>query len=268
MSRLKDKGRLQPFVAVDREMMRTPAWRAMSCGARILYIHLKLRWRSQSQNNGRLYLSHRNAQQEMGGAQRDSIGRWFRELQHYGFIVKTADGSLGVDGMGKAPHWRITEANAPGGRNGDTWMLPTRDYLKWDGTKFHDDRGAVKRRAKKQNPGLQTQARVACKPRPGLACKPRPLPTTTGLQTQAISDEGGGLQTQAISRSTSLGGRAGSFLKEQQGTKLPWSTPQVIEVTDPVEIAAIRRAIEAQDEIERAKFELERLRRRQWKPAG
>jgi hypothetical protein len=238
MSRRKDKGRLPPFVAVDREMMRSPAWRAMSCGARILYIHLKLRWRSQSQNNGRLYLSHRDAQQEMGGSNRESISRWFRELEHYGFIVKTADGSLGVDGMGKAPHWRITEADAPGGRNGDTWMLPTRDYLKWDGTKFHDDRGAVKRaRKKKQNPGLQSGARVDCKVGPGLAYKVVPVHPATGLQSGAISDEGGGPQNGAIYRSTSLGGRAGSFLKEQRGTKLPWNTPTVIEVTDPEEAA-------------------------------
>ena len=36
MSRNKDKGRLPPFVPVDREMMRSPAWRATSHGARSL----------------------------------------------------------------------------------------------------------------------------------------------------------------------------------------------------------------------------------------
>src|SRR5262245_650095 len=152
--REKDKGRLPPFVAVDQEMMRSPAWRAASCGARMLYIHLKWRWRSQSKNNGRLYISHRDAIEEMGAC-RDSISRWFRELQHYGFIAMTAEGCLGVDGMGKAPHWRITEAHGPGGRNGDTWMLPTKDYLKWDGTKFKDDRGAVRREGnRKRRPVL------------------------------------------------------------------------------------------------------------------
>jgi hypothetical protein len=145
MSGRRDKGRLAPFVAVDREMMGSRAWQALSMGARVLYTHLKARWRSRTRNNGRLFLSQREAVEEMGCVQRDSVSRWFRELEHYGFIVKTAEGSLGVDGKGKAPHWRLTEAEAPGGRNGDTWMLPTKDYLKWDGMPFVDDRGAVKR---------------------------------------------------------------------------------------------------------------------------
>jgi len=140
----KDKGRLAPFVPIDLEVMNSPAWRATSHGARWLYMHLKRRWSFKQKNNGRLFLSHRDAQAEIGGG-RDSIGRWFRELQHYGFIVMTEPGGLGVDGKGKAPRWRLTELEAPGGRNGSTWMLPTKDYLKWDRTKFRDDRGAVKR---------------------------------------------------------------------------------------------------------------------------
>jgi hypothetical protein len=174
--RNQDKGRLPPFVAVNQEMMRSPAWRATSCGARILYIHLKWRWRWKTKNNGRLFLSHREAQREMGAANRDSISRWFRELQHYGFIVKTAEHHLGVDGKGKAAQWRLTEEHGPGGRNGDTWMLPTKDYLKWNGAVFRDDRGDVRRAAAKKR------------------------------------------------------------------AKLIWSTPTLTEVTDPEEVAAIRKA--------------------------
>jgi hypothetical protein len=198
--RNKDKGRLAPFVPIDREMMDCPAWRAMTHGACRLYMSLKRRWSFKQRNNGRIFLSQRDAMKEMGCDNRDSISRWFRELQHYGFIVMTEGGCLGVDGKGKAPHWRLTEAEAFGGKGENTWMLPTKDYLKWDEVKFKDDRGAVKRewvkkqnpapktRVRKQNPGLQTEARVACKPRPGLACKPRPLGRATGPQTEAISD--------------------------------------------------------------------------------
>jgi hypothetical protein len=141
----RDKGRLAPFVPLDQEIIRSPAWRAMSMGARSLYIHLKRRWSFKQRNNGRIYLSQRDAQEEMGAACRDSVSRWFRELQHYGFIVMTSPGCLGLDGKGKAPHWRLTELEASGGRGGNTWMLPTKDYLKWDGTKFHDQQGAAKR---------------------------------------------------------------------------------------------------------------------------
>src|SRR5215475_2120368 len=84
MSKHKDKGRLAPFVAVDLEVMSSPAWRAMSHGARWLYVHLKRRWSFKQRNNGRLFLSQRDAQEELGaGVVRDSISRWFRELQHY-----------------------------------------------------------------------------------------------------------------------------------------------------------------------------------------
>jgi hypothetical protein len=141
----KDKGRLAPFVPLDQEVMRSPAWRATSFGARWLYVHLKRRWSFKQKNNGRIFLSQRDAQEEIGAPRRDSISRWFRELQHYGFIVMTHAGGLGVNGKGKAPHWRLTELEAPGGRNGNTLMLPTKDYLKWNGTRFQDGQGAAQR---------------------------------------------------------------------------------------------------------------------------
>jgi hypothetical protein len=182
----------------------------------------------KQRNNGRLFLSHRDAIKEIGGPQRDSISRWFRELQHYGFIVQTEAGCLGIDGKGKAPRWRLTELEAPGGRDSSTLMLPTRDFLKWDGTKFRDDRGAVLRaRKKKQNPGLQRGARVACKEGPGLACKTRPLSPATGLQSKAISDTPPGLQSRARSRSTTrAGGRALKTEDEPKGAVIdlpPWA---------------------------------------------
>jgi hypothetical protein len=59
--------------------------------------------------------------------------RWFRELQHYGFIVMVSPAHHGVNGHGKAPHWRLTEE----------WYLgkaPTRDFLSWDGIPFTEKR--------------------------------------------------------------------------------------------------------------------------------
>jgi hypothetical protein len=62
-------------------------------------------------------------------------------LQHYGFIVMTKGGSLGINGKGTAPHWRLTEL-------GYMRDLPTNDFLKWDGIKFKDQ----PRPRRKQNP--------------------------------------------------------------------------------------------------------------------
>jgi hypothetical protein len=235
----KDKGRLPPFVPLDVEVMSSPAWRATSLGARWLYVHLKRRWSFKQRNNGRLFLSQRNAQEEIGLGVRDSISRWFRELQHYGFIVQTEAGCLGLDGKGRAPHWRLTELEAPGGRNGSTLMLPTKDFLKWDGTKFRDDRGAVRRVHEKQNPGPQRKARVARKERPGLARKERPLHPATGPQREAIADDQGGPQREAISRSTTRVVRGRGLSNEKGEIVTDWLRPDPAS-TDPDDQQVLR----------------------------
>jgi hypothetical protein len=235
----KDKGRLPPFVPLDVEVMSSPAWRATSLGARWLYVHLKRRWSFKQRNNGRLFLSQRNAQEEMGLGKRDSISRWFRELQHYGFIVQTEAGCLGLDGKGRAPHWRLTELEAPGGRNGSTLMLPTKDFLKWNGTKFRDDRGAVRRVHEKQNPGPQREARVARKERPALARKLGPLHPPTGPQTRAIAEHRGGPQREAISRSTTRVARGRGLGNEEAGIVTDWPIPSP-DSTDPDDQQVLR----------------------------
>src|SRR5262249_5790158 len=114
-----------------------------------------------------------------------------------GFIVMTEPGCLGVDGKGKAPHWRLTEAEWPGGRNGNTWMLPTKNYLKWDGMKFRDDRGDVLRqrerrgrekKEKKQDPTPEIQGRAPRKSRVGPPRKSRVVRPAPTHDIQGISD--------------------------------------------------------------------------------
>src|SRR4051812_30028083 len=108
MARPREKSRLPPFVPLLVGTLDAPAWRALSHGARSLYIALKRRYSPNSHNNGRMFLSQRAAALEIN-SHHNEVARWFRELQHYGFIVCTSRGSLGVDGKGKAPHWRLTE---------------------------------------------------------------------------------------------------------------------------------------------------------------
>src|SRR6476469_6800786 len=107
MRRSNDKNRdiklRGQFIPAFVETRRTPAWKAMSMGARELYITLKgHHFVGVKNNNGRIFLSERKATEEMGVSNRESIRRWYRELQHYGFIVMTNPGSLGVGGKGKA----------------------------------------------------------------------------------------------------------------------------------------------------------------------
>src|SRR5260221_8446144 len=96
-----DKGRLPPFVPLLRETLASPAWRAMSPYARLVYIALKARYSINLRNNGRIYLSVRVAARETG-LSKNAAARSFHEMRHYGFVVMTAGGCLGVGGRGKA----------------------------------------------------------------------------------------------------------------------------------------------------------------------
>ena len=129
MKRRQDKGRLPPFVPLFKGTLDAAAWRAMSHGARSLYVCLKRRYSTNFNNNGNLYLSQRDAASELGSGTAQ-VGRWFHELEHYGFIVMTEPGCLGLDGKGKAPHWRITELGTLAN------PVPSRDFNRWNGVRF------------------------------------------------------------------------------------------------------------------------------------
>src|SRR5262245_2036464 len=135
-----------PFMFMLYDTLDSAAWRAMSYGARCLYVALKRQYKTDRHNNGKIYLSFRQAQHELGGCSFESLWRWFDELQHFGFIVQVKAGCLGFDGTGKAPHWRLTEL---GTRLYNQYEEPTRDFLKWDGTPFRWDP------PKKQKPKLE-----------------------------------------------------------------------------------------------------------------
>jgi hypothetical protein len=111
----------QPFVSVLKPTLKEPAWRALSFGARCLYIQLKSLFTGK--NNGKIYLSVRKAAEELN-ASRSSTERWFRELQDHGFIRPTQKAFLGLDGQATATYWRLTEVGCMGEQ-------PTRDYLQW-----------------------------------------------------------------------------------------------------------------------------------------
>lgn len=167
--RYKDKGRIEgPFVPLLKETMASPAWRTMSPVGRLLYIALKARYGINLKNNGRIYLSVRMAARETG-LNKDTITRAFHENVHYGFIRMTEAGCLGLEGRGKAPHWRLTEL-------GYMTNPPTRDFMRWDGTIFQD--------AKKQKP--VRPSRTDCPTGPDI-----PLSDQTGHLVAELSDQTG-----------------------------------------------------------------------------
>jgi len=131
-SRYKDKGRIPgQYTAIRWEILDSAAWKQMSMGARLLYIALIKPLSFNRDNNGKIFLSTRHAAKQLG-ANKHSISIWFRELEHYGFIVMTEPGSIGP--KGKAAKWRITDVGW-GVLDGKS-IEPTKDYLKWTGEVF------------------------------------------------------------------------------------------------------------------------------------
>ena len=103
----------------------------------------------------------------------------------------TTPGSLGVDGRGKAPHWRLTEGRYKG-------EAETCDYKRWNGERFRDQPPSKQ----KQKPGTTMRARVAPLYEPVGGTKVVPLPEPTGTTMRAIREEPPGTTMRAISRST------------------------------------------------------------------
>jgi hypothetical protein len=129
MSRRKTKGRITtPFVWISKDMLKSPAWIATSHGGRSLYIALKSHLSNDHSNNGHFFLSQRKAARQIG-SDTEEITHWYRELQHYGFIVMTKGAYLDIDGVGKSPHWRLTEIDYKG-------KAATCDYIWWSGEKY------------------------------------------------------------------------------------------------------------------------------------
>jgi len=204
----RDKGRLPPFLPLLFGTIDSPAWRAMSHGAKWLYAVLKRR----SNSGPKAYVSYRDAMHELK-AGRGKIREWFAELQHYGFIRQHSPGCLGVDGKGKSPHWRLTEKGVTSKANPEGIFEPAPcDFLKWDGTPFDPKPYRIRHGAtawnvvklKKQNPS--THVRKTPVPTSGTP----PVPTSgtsqeqTGTHVSSIERDVTGTHVGSISRLTTL----------------------------------------------------------------
>ena len=125
-SKIYGKGRIEgPWTGVRYEVLDSAAWKRTSMGARLLYIALLRRLSFKAYNNGNIYLATRKAAEELGASQR-IVCIWFRELEHYGFVEMTEQGSIGP--RGRATRWRITDMEW--GELDGKPIKATKDYLK------------------------------------------------------------------------------------------------------------------------------------------
>lgn len=109
------------FVMLLEYMQASEAWATLQPGPRALYVELKRRFNGT--NNGELYLSHRDASKALNVA-RNTVARWFRELEARGFIRKTCDHYLGPSGIGQAATYALEEEPCNG-------KAATKTYMSW-----------------------------------------------------------------------------------------------------------------------------------------
>jgi hypothetical protein len=130
----KIKAKQPPFVAIYRHTMKSPAWCALSVGARATFFELRTNYNTKSQNA--VFLSARDGAKKLN-VNKETVGKWLHELEHYGFIAKVQGAHLGLSGVGKAARYRLTDSPYAG-------KPPTYDFQNWDGVLYDP--------TKKQNP--------------------------------------------------------------------------------------------------------------------
>jgi hypothetical protein len=216
----RKKGHLPPFVPLIRTTLASPAWKQLSFGARSLYVVLRSYLRVDNLNNGNVFRSYRDAATDLGTKSTRSVQRWFRELEHYGFIAMTTGPCLGVDGEGIAPHWRITEC--PTFDNKGTHIAPTRDFERWDGVLFDDP-------AKKK----KTESRIP----KGHAAYPKGAHTNDLKLGQKRSKR---IPKGYIDLPASMYPKGVHNCLPLPKSPMCWSMPRLTEVIDPAEEAAIQ----------------------------
>lgn len=113
MARKDKHGSRGHFIKLDNWVFEHATYRALSLGARAL--HMEIIRVYNGHNNGSLYLSHRIAASRLGCC-RNTVAKFYNELESAGFILKTRDHCLGAVGRGEAKHWELTHLSMPGSK--------------------------------------------------------------------------------------------------------------------------------------------------------
>ena len=167
MSRKSKSRKRPPYVALYRRTVKSAAWKALTVGARATFFALASNYNTNMQNA--VYLSARTGAKELG-VNKDTVTKWLRELDFYGFIALVQRGTIGVYGYGRATQYRLTDRPYAG-------SAPTYDFQNWTGEIFD---------YQKQNPVLMARTPrpkktdIAKSGQPSSLCPKKPDIRTTG----------------------------------------------------------------------------------------
>jgi hypothetical protein len=198
----KHRGKLAPFIAMDRHQHKSAAFAALSAVAQALLVHLTYNYNTKMMNS--VYLSARDGAKKLNMS-KNTAARALLELEHYGFIVKLTGAYLGVSGVGKSAHYRLTAR-----RYGN--LGATRDYDKWTGEIFSP---------KKQNPVPPQGQCVPPQVHRGRAGKPPKMEQVSHHRYIGEVTDCPTTGTYLVSPAPGLEGRPAG---------LKWSTPTLVEL--------------------------------------
>jgi DNA-binding transcriptional MocR family regulator len=120
-------------VRLYHSMMKTMAWKSLSCTARCVYIEIEKRYGGPGSNNGQIHLSVREGAAALK-VSKTSVAKALRELQERGFIVAVTRGGFNRKNR-HATEWRLT-AHA----SDVSTQFATREFERWEpGQTFGDD---------------------------------------------------------------------------------------------------------------------------------
>jgi hypothetical protein len=181
-----------------------------------LFFELQSNYNTNRQNT--VFLSARVGSKKLN-AHKDTVTKWMRELEHYGFVVMVQGAHLGVHGSGKAAHYRLTDRPYAG-------KAPTYDFQNWSGELFdYKKQNPVRldRTPRPRKPDIRHEARVV------EITKKRP--TEPDIRNAPECPTRQDIDSLTSSFETRLGSEAEIFLPLSSKPKLVWSTPVLTEVT-------------------------------------
>ncbi|WP_192931301.1 helix-turn-helix domain-containing protein [Gemmobacter serpentinus] len=112
------------FVPLLLKTMESPAWLSLTTKAKALYPLLVGRSGKHREKNGAFFLSVREAAEYLN-LDKNTAGKAMQELQAKGFLIAEKVGVLGVEGVGRATVWRLTEFASGKGKPA------TREFDRW-----------------------------------------------------------------------------------------------------------------------------------------
>ena len=113
------------YVRIEGYMLDSPAWKALSPYAQVLYMAIKRRFRNRGKgksNNGYISMSRREAAAATGRSE-GAMGRAFHDLIEKGFIKITRKSAFNMKDA-RAREYALTEF--PVGDN-----LATKEFMQW-----------------------------------------------------------------------------------------------------------------------------------------